>query len=326
MWRSLDQPKIRPELRQLANVVQPEATEVLEFLISLPPTQSSGSQRLGLRLHQAEEVDALLVEEVHDGGRCAEKNKRMANKLRKVADPLSPGDWICIVNNHAERSKMFEAFKDGGRLMMVCVRFRVGPGTNGTATTPGPEATPPDAGPNLPGVPGNVPGVVPASPQRTMLRISVRHWDDRELRVELPQDATLEQLREQLDEVMGDEDRSAYFFTFNGVTLVDPQQQLQAQGIKDLAKVNIVKEDPPFTEYRWVVVDYDAQEEMQGYLPLKQGQVVRISPDTEAPIDPSTKWSCTYVFGYPLDGPKDDDHGGWMPTEALAAQKKPHTS
>ena len=28
------------------------------------------------------------------------------------------------------------------------------------------------------------------------------------------------------------------------------------------------------------------------------------------------------VFGYPLDGPKDDDHGGWMPTEALAAQKK----
>ena len=29
---SLDRPKIRPELRQLAKVVQPEATEVLEFL------------------------------------------------------------------------------------------------------------------------------------------------------------------------------------------------------------------------------------------------------------------------------------------------------
>ena len=29
---SLEQPKIRPELRQLAKVVEPEATEVLEFL------------------------------------------------------------------------------------------------------------------------------------------------------------------------------------------------------------------------------------------------------------------------------------------------------
>ena len=103
MWRSLDRPKIRPELRQLAKVVQPEATEVLEFLISLPPTQSSGSHLLGLRLHQAEEVQPLLVEEVHDGGRCAEKNKRMANKLRKAADQLSPGDWICIVNQQTER-------------------------------------------------------------------------------------------------------------------------------------------------------------------------------------------------------------------------------
>ena len=31
-WGSLEQPKIRPELRQLAKVVEPEATEVLEFL------------------------------------------------------------------------------------------------------------------------------------------------------------------------------------------------------------------------------------------------------------------------------------------------------
>ena len=27
------------------------------------------------------------------------------------------------------------------------------------------------------------------------------------------------------------------------------------------------------------------------------------------------------VFGYPVDGPKDDDHGGWMPTDALATHK-----
>lgn len=315
MWRSLEQPKIRPELRQLAKVVEPEATEVLEFLISLPPTQPSGSHLLGLRLHQAEEVDALLVEEVHDGGRCAEKNKRMANKLRIAADQLSPGDWICIVNQHTERSKIFEALKSGGKLIMVCVRFRVPPGTNGTAHTPGPTssttAPPESSGGNLPGVPAT------HVPQRTTLRISVRRWDDLEMRVEVPQDATVEQLREQLDEAMGDQDRSAYRIIFNDVSLVDPQQSLQAKGIKDLAKVNVVKEDPPFTEYRWVVMDYDAREEMQGYLPLTEGQVVRVCPDSEAPIDPSTKWRCTYVFGYPLDGPKDDDHGGWMPTEAL---------
>lgn len=319
MWRSLEQPKIRPELRQLAKVVEPEATEVLEFLISLPPPQPSGSPLLGLRLHQAEEVDALLVEEVHDGGRCAEKNKRMANKLRKAADSLSPGDWICIVNQHTERAKIFEALKSGGKLIMVCVRFRVGPGTNG-AHPLGPPAATPEAPPrpcsNLPGVPATVP-----VPQRTTLRVSVRHWDDREMRLEVPQDATVEQLREQLDEAMGD-NRSAYRVVFHGVALVDPQQSLQGHGIKDLAKVNIVKEDPPFTEYRWVVMDYDAQEEMEGYLPLKEGQVVRVCPDSEAPVDPSTKWSCTYVFGYPVDGPKDDDHGGWMPTEAIAADRK----
>lgn len=163
------------------------------------------------------------------------------------------------------------------------------------------------------------PSVSPASRSREM-RIWVASDDDN-FAVSVDLDATVEMLRDAIDEkLMPTLGRNAAYrvATQNGVKLVDPTWLLREVGISDEAQVHLVQESGPYTEDRRVAEDFDVTEEKEsGYLSLKAGEIVRIRPETQVPEDPSTSRKCPYVFGYPGDGPKNDDTGGWIPMEVL---------
>lgn len=385
MKRSLQK---HPEYRSLAQLVSRQGevpSQYLEFVVSLPPKVSSESHRLGLKLNQPRDVQPLMVEEVQDEGRCAEKFKRMCLQTRTMFGrdslQLHPGDWICIVNRETERNSMLEALRSGGRVIMVCLRFlpsfdghmseddfRIHQGKdldqfrqspernrtshpvtvirnlvnleecnaeaasaeNGIQQQKDAQPLQPEAVPSTPTASGSTwlgqdqssckqgPSVSPTSRSREM-QIWVQSDDDN-FTVSVDLDATVEMLRDAIDEkLMPTLGRNgAYRVAHQGVNLLDPTRRLRELGISDEAQVHLVQEPPPFTEDRRVAEDFDATEEVeQGYLIVKAGDFVRIRPDTQVPEDPSTSRRCPYVFGYPGDGPKNDDTGGWIPMEVL---------
>ena len=81
---------------------------------------------------------------------------------------------------------------------------------------------------------------------------------------------------------------------------------------------HFVKESGPCIQFRMVVEDFHCQDEhATGYLTVRVGDIIRIDPSTEAPVHFLTSRQCPYVFGYPSDGPMNDNTGGWIPIVVL---------
>ena len=286
-----------------------EPEQFLQFVLSLPPTRPTESIPLGLKLGQFQDVEALRVEAVQDEGRCAEKFKRMCLQTRIMIvrdfEQLSPGDWICEVNRETERTKMLDALVSRDRVIMVCIRFL---------------------------------------PQHGYIQ-------DDDFRMHQGKDLDQFRLAEKLTNqaqhpltvirnLVNLEECNAEAAAVNVIREQKDAESLQPESVHSTPMASasmwlgkdpsnsaddticdeghFVKESRPCIEFRMVVEDFDWQDEKEtGYLTVRVGDMVRIDPSTQEPVHPSTSRQCPYVFGYPSDGPMNDNTGGWIPIVVL---------